>query len=121
MEDAKFWIGQGVLGVLFVVFITIIVRIAKWSAPRIEALVLSMNARLDREEKRAIEQLGACTRNVTTTTDTHTKVAAHSDAIIQLLRGAKLAVPEVMPDKDELSKRVVSHLDEAERIIREVQ
>jgi cell division septal protein FtsQ len=117
--NPEYWVGQGVLGGLFIVFLTLIVRMAKWAAPRIEEIVVSMNSRLDREEKRALEQLSACTTNITTVTNTHEKVKAHSDAIIQMLQGAKLAMPEVMQGNDELAQRVVAHLDEAERIIRE--
>ena len=115
----EYWVGQGVLGVLFIVFLTLIVRMAKWAAPRIEDIVRSMDSRLDREEQRAVTQLAACTKNITTVTDTNHKVNAHSEAIIQMLHGAKLAMPGVMQGNEELAQRVVGHLDEAERIIRE--
>jgi len=118
--NPEYWFGQGVFGALFIVFLMLIIRMAKWAAPEIKALtgllaafLSKMDERLDREESRGLEQLSACTTNITTVTDTNHTVKAHSEAIIQMLQGAKLAMPEVMQGNDELAQRVVAHLDEA--------
>jgi hypothetical protein len=99
--------------------IVILIVVARWLAPRVDAFLQRLDARLDRNETRAVDGAQTVEENKVMLTRSEDRVAAQNNAILEMIRAARLSAEESLSGNKDIAKQVVRHLTEAERIIRE--